>query len=77
MGPSKVPKGFLKVIQFSAVCLLFSRLRQICNHPGLIKSMLDSQAKVNEGLIKDQADDLVSQMADMSIGEFVYIFYPF
>ena len=39
--------------------------------------MLDSQAKVNEGLIKDQADDLVSQMADMSIGEFVYIFYHF
>ena len=39
--------------------------------------MLDSQAKVNEGLIKDQADDLVSQMADMSIGEFVDIFYHF
>ena len=39
--------------------------------------MLDSQAKVNEGLIKDQADDLVSQMADMSIGEFVYIFTIF
>ena len=39
--------------------------------------MLDSQAKVNEGLIKDQADDLVSQMADMSIGEFVNFFYHF
>merc|ERR1719323_1374593 len=49
--------------------VLLLRLRQICNHPGLIRSMLDTEAKVNEGLIKDQADDLVSQMADMSIAK--------
>ena len=53
--------------------VLLLRLRQICNHPGLIKSMLDDEAKANEGL--EQAsdadtDDLLNQMSRMSIGHF-------
>ena len=36
---------------------------------GLIKSMLDTQTKVNEGIIKDSDDDIINKMADMSIAK--------
>jgi transcription termination factor 2 len=49
--------------------VLLLRLRQICCHPGLIKSMLDAEVKANEGLETEDADDidLVAQMSSMSI----------
>ena len=53
--------------------VLLLRLRQICNHPGLIKSMLDDEAKANEGLEQTSdadTDDLLNQMSRMSIGHF-------
>ena len=31
--------------------------------------MLDTQTKVNEGLIKDSEDDIINKMADMSIAK--------
>lgn len=31
--------------------VLLLRLRQICNHPGLIKTMLEEETKANEGKI--------------------------
>ena len=36
---------------------------------GLIKSMLDTQTKVNEGIIKDSDEDIINKMADMSIAK--------
>lgn len=52
---------------------------QICNHPGLIKSMLDAESKSTEsiegvpdeeGRIDDAIDaDLLSRMEDMAIGK--------
>ena len=36
---------------------------------GLIKSMLDTQTKVNEGLIKDADDDIINKMGNMSIAK--------
>ena len=48
--------------------VLLLRLRQICNHPGLIKSMLDAETKVSEGIDEDGEDvDLISAMEDMNI----------
>lgn len=42
---------------------------KICCHPGLISSMLDSEAKANEGIEDQDGEelDLISQLADMSI----------
>ena len=33
--------------------VLLLRLRQICNHPGLIKSMVDTETKIREGIEED------------------------
>ena len=48
--------------------VLLLRLRQICNHPGLIKSMLDTDTMQYEG-IEDSGEevDLISAMEDMNI----------
>ena len=47
-------------------------LFQICCHPGLIKTMIDSEARVNGGLEDSQSveedDDLINQMSGMAIG---------
>jgi len=49
--------------------VLLLRLRQICNHPRLIKSMLDEDTKVAEGIEEDGEDvDLISRMEDMDLG---------
>ena len=49
--------------------VLLLRLRQICNHPRLIKSMLDEDTKVAEGIEENGEDlDLISAMEDMEIG---------
>jgi len=49
--------------------VLLLRLRQICNHPRLIKSMLDEDTKVAEGIEEGGEDlDLISAMEDMDIG---------
>ena len=55
--------------------IFFSHLNlsifQICCHPGLIKSMLDADSKATEGLTDEATGDdidLISQLADMSIG---------
>merc|ERR1712142_920228 len=50
--------------------VLLLRLRQICCHPGLIKTMIDMESAVNAGL-EDGADedkDLIAQMSGMAIG---------
>ena len=48
--------------------VLLLRLRQICCHPGLIKSMLDQDTKVAEGIEEDGEEvDLISAMEDMDI----------
>merc|ERR1719323_460030 len=48
--------------------VLLLRLRQICNHPGLIRSMIDSEGKQSEGIEEDGEDvDLISAMEDMDI----------
>jgi len=48
--------------------VLLLRLRQICNHPGLIRSMLDTETKQAEG-IEDEGEeaDLISALEDMDI----------
>jgi len=52
--------------------VLLLRLRQICCHPGLIKTMIDSEAGVNGGLEDSRSveedDDLINQMGGMAIG---------
>lgn len=67
IGPGGVPDG--KEVKAHHLLVLLLRLRQICCHPGLIKSMLDAESKANEGLEDDQGEDidLISQMANMSI----------
>ena len=48
--------------------VLLLRLRQICNHPGLIRSMLDTDTKQNEGIEEEGEEmDLISAMEDMDI----------
>ena len=51
------------------ILVLLLRLRQICCHPGLIKSMLDAEARANDGIEDEVGDEagLISQLADMSI----------
>merc|ERR1719319_2047932 len=51
------------------ILVLLLRLRQICCHPGLIKSMLDTETKASEGLQDDNGEelDLISAMEDMSV----------
>jgi len=53
------------------ILVLLLRLRQICCHPGLIKSMLDTETKATEGLQDDDGEelDLISAMEDMSVGK--------
>jgi len=53
------------------ILVLLLRLRQICSHPGLIKSMLDTETKANEGLQDEAGEelDLISAMEDMRVGE--------
>lgn len=53
------------------ILVLLLRLRQICCHPGLIKSMLDTETKATEGLQDDEGEelDLISAMEDMSVGK--------
>merc|ERR1719210_1826762 len=49
--------------------VLLLRLRQICCHPGLIKTMIDTEARVNDGLADTKEDDdLIAQMGGMAIG---------
>lgn len=58
-----------KNVKTHHLLVLLLRLRQICSHPGLIRSMLDAESRVNEGIedeIGEEAD-LVSQLADMSL----------
>merc|ERR1712112_327982 len=46
--------------------VLLLRLRQICNHPGLIKGMIDQDTKVAEGIEEGGEEmDLISAMEDM------------
>jgi len=48
--------------------VLLLRLRQICNHPRLIKSMLDEETKAAEGIEEEGEEvDLISAMEDMDI----------
>eukprot|EP00092_Neocalanus_flemingeri_P036978 GFUD01040257.1.p1 GENE.GFUD01040257.1~~GFUD01040257.1.p1 ORF type:complete len:1284 (-),score=419.89 GFUD01040257.1:168-4019(-) len=48
--------------------VLLLRLRQICCHPGLIKSMLDQEEKIAEGIEEEGEEvDLISAMEDMDI----------
>ena len=48
--------------------VLLLRLRQICCHPGLIKSMLDQDTKLSEGIEEDGEEiDLISAVEDMNI----------
>ena len=48
--------------------VLLLRLRQICNHPGLIRTMLDADTKQNEGIEEEGEEvDLISAMEDMDI----------
>ena len=48
--------------------VLLLRLRQICNHPGLIRTMLDTDTKQNEGIEEEGEEvDLISRMEDMDI----------
>ena len=48
--------------------VLLLRLRQICNHPGLIRTMLDTETKQNEGIEEEGEEvDLISAMEDMDI----------
>merc|ERR1712112_431161 len=48
--------------------VLLLRLRQICNHPGLIRSMLDTETKQAEGIEEDGEEaDLISALEDMDI----------
>ena len=48
--------------------VLLLRLRQICCHPSLIKSMLDQNTKADEGIEEDGEEiDLISAMEDMNI----------
>merc|ERR1719392_474172 len=52
--------------------VLLLRLRQICNHPGLIKTMIDTEARVNDGLetsTNKEDDDLIAQMSGMALGK--------
>ena len=53
------------------ILVLLLRLRQICSHPGLIKSMLDTETKANEGLQDEAGEelDLISAMEDMRVEE--------
>jgi len=51
--------------------VLLLRLRQICCHPGLIKTMIDTESEINEGLNDENGDDdkdLIAQMSSMAIG---------
>lgn len=47
------------------ILVLLLRLRQICNHPGLIKAILAEEEKEQEGLEGDA--DLVSAMEDLGL----------
>ncbi len=61
-----------KEVKTHHLLVLLLRLRQICNHPGLIKSMLDEESKANEGIVtEDNTDDmdLVAQMESMSLSK--------
>eukprot|EP00095_Tigriopus_kingsejongensis_P001924 maker-scaffold246_size239296-snap-gene-0.19 protein:Tk01924 transcript:maker-scaffold246_size239296-snap-gene-0.19-mRNA-1 annotation:"transcription termination factor 2" len=58
----------VKDVKAHHILVLLLRLRQICSHPGLIKTMLDSDSKAAEGIDEEGDDiDLVSQLADLSI----------
>merc|ERR1719264_104832 len=68
---AKFKSGMGKEVKAHHILVLLLRLRQICSHPALIKSMLDPESRANEGL--DGADgaediDLISQLSDMKIG---------
>jgi transcription termination factor 2 len=70
--PKLGPTG--KDVKAHHLLVLLLRLRQICCHPGLIKSMIDTEARAAAGAIEDKElgadgvdDDLVSQLADMSL----------
>jgi len=47
------------------ILVLLLRLRQICNHPGLIKAILAEEEKEQEGLEGDA--DLISAMEDLGL----------
>lgn len=74
-GPKRLgPSG--KEVKAHHLLVLLLRLRQICCHPGLIKSMIDSDARSVAGTVdegrkgdgdEEDEDDLVSQLADMSL----------
>ena len=51
--------------------VLLLRLRQICNHPGLIQSMLDTETKQSEGIEDQDGEDmdLISAMEDININK--------
>jgi len=49
---------------------LLLRLRQICCHPLLIKSMLDTETRAQEGIEENGEDlDLISRLEDMNINK--------
>ncbi len=75
-GQRRRPFGDGKEVKAHHLLVLLLRLRQICCHPGLIKSMLDSEARSVAGSIENKElgeegadEDLISQLADMSIGK--------
>jgi len=51
--------------------VLLLRLRQICNHPGLIQSMLDTETKQSEGIEDQDGEDmdLISAMEDINLNK--------
>ena len=70
-NPNQVIRGsndLNKKVHASDILVLLLRLRQICCHPGLIKSMIDSESKKNDGLEGSvDSDDLVAQMSRMGL----------
>uniref|UniRef100_A0A0K2SVL4 Transcription termination factor 2 n=1 Tax=Lepeophtheirus salmonis TaxID=72036 RepID=A0A0K2SVL4_LEPSM len=58
-----------KDVKAHHLLVLLLRLRQICCHPVLIQSMLDSEVKSNEGIEDEDGEelDLISRMEEMSI----------
>jgi len=66
--PGQGPMAQQGDVKAHHLLVLLLRLRQICCHPGLIRSMLDNDTKIAEGIEEDGEEvDLISALEDMDI----------
>ncbi|CAG0888256.1 unnamed protein product, partial [Darwinula stevensoni] len=68
-GGPKIPGQDGMDVKAHHLLVLLLRLRQICCHPGLIKSMLDSESRAGAGIEDEEEEDLdlLEQLQGLSI----------